>query len=198
MAFDLQNYVDVPTRLAEAYKRWPNLRIQETVNETVTMPDGSCFIRCTITVWRDETDTLPAIATAAEPYPGKTPYTKNSEFMVGMTSALGRALGYMGCGVSKSIASRNEIEARQNPDALGEVIAPQGRAVAGSAAGTVSAPTGNFATDKQIRFIKALAKGKELNDIETLELLHVTLETDDVVLETLTASQASKVIEAWK
>ena len=198
MAFDLQNYVDVPTRLAEAYKRWPNLRIQETVNETVTMPDGSCFIRCTITVWRDETDTLPAIATAAEPYPGKTPYTKNSEFMVGMTSALGRALGYMGCGVSKSIASRNEIEARQNPDAPGEVIAPQGRAVAGSAAGTVSAPTGNFATDKQIRFIKALAKGKELNDIETLELLHVTLETDDVVLETLTASQASRVIEAWK
>jgi hypothetical protein len=198
MAFDLQNYVDVPTRLAEAYKRWPNLRIQETVNETVTMPDGSCFIRCTITVWRDETDTLPAIATAAEPYPGKTPYTKNSEFMVGMTSALGRALGYMGCGVSKSIASRNEIEARQNPDAPGKVIAPQGRAVAGSAAGTVSAPTGNFASDKQIRFIKALAKGKELNDIETLELLHVTLETDDVVLETLTASQASKVIEAWK
>ena len=125
MAFDLQNYVDVPTRLAEAYKRWPNLRIQETVNETVTMPDGSCFIRCTITVWRDETDTLPAIATAAEPYPGKTPYTKNSEFMVGMTSALGRALGYMGCGVNKSIASRNEIEARQNPDDPGEVIAPR-------------------------------------------------------------------------
>jgi hypothetical protein len=198
MAFDLQNYVDVPTRLAEALKRWPNLRIQETVNETVTMPDGSCFIRCTVTVWRDETDTLPAIATAAEPYPGKTPYTKNSEFMVGMTSALGRALGYMGCGVSKSIASRNEIEARQNPDNPGEVIAPRGKVAAGSAAGHPAAPTGNFATDKQIRFIKALAKGKEWNEGDTLLKLHELLGRNDVILETMTAAEATKVIGEWK
>jgi hypothetical protein len=198
MTFSLENYVDVPTRLAIALERWPDLRIQETQNDIVTMPDGSCFLRCTVSVWRDPNDQLPAIATAAEPYPGKTPYTKNSEFMVGMTSALGRALGYMGCGVAKSIASRNEIEARQNPDNPSDVIAPRGKVAAGSAAGHPAAPTGNFATDKQIRFIKALAKGKELNDIETLELLHVTLETDDVVLETLTASQASRVIEAWK
>ena len=198
MAFDLQNYVDVPTRLAEALKRWPNLRIQETVNETVTMPDGSCFIRCTVTVWRDETDTLPAIATAAEPYPGKTPYTKNSEFMVGMTSALGRALGYMGCGVSKSIASRNEIEARQNPDNPSEVIAPRGKVAAGSAAGHPAAPTGNFATDKQIRFIKALAKGKEWNEGDTLLKLHELLGRNDVILETMTAAEATRVIGEWK
>jgi hypothetical protein len=198
MAFDLQNYVDVPTRLAEALKRWPNLRIQETVNETVTMPDGSCFIRCTVTVWRDETDTLPAIATAAEPYPGKTPYTKNSEFMVGMTSALGRALGYMGCGVSKSIASRNEIEARQNSDNPGDVIAPRGKVAAGSAAGHPAAPTGNFATDKQIRFIKALAKGKEWSEGDTLLKLHELLGRNDVILETMTAAEATRVIGEWK
>ena len=198
MAFDLQNYVDVPTRLAEALKRWPNLRIQETVNETVTMPDGSCFIRCTVTVWRDETDTLPAIATAAEPYPGKTPYTKHSEFMVGMTSALGRALGYMGCGVSKSIASRNEIEARQNPDDPSEVIAPRGKVAAGSAAGHPAAPTGNFATDKQIRFIKALAKGKEWSEGDTLLKLHELLGRNDVILETMTAAEATRVIGEWK
>ena len=198
MAFDLQNYVDVPTRLAEALKRWPNLRIQETVNETVTMPDGSCFIRCTVTVWRDETDTLPAIATAAEPYPGKTLYTKNSEFMVGMTSALGRALGYMGCGVSKSIASRNEIEARQNPDDPSEVIAPRGKVAAGSAAGHPAAPTGNFATDKQIRFIKALAKGKEWSEGDTLLKLHELLGRNDVILETMTAAEATRVIGEWK
>jgi hypothetical protein len=198
MAFDLQNYVDVPTRLAEAYKRWPNLRIQETVNETVTMPDGSCFIRCTITVWRDETDTLPAIATAAEPYPGKTPYTKNSEFMVGMTSALGRALGYMGCGVSKSIASRNEIEARQNTDEPSETTAPRNKVAAGSAAGNPNAPSGNFASEKQIRFIKALAKGLELDEGGLLLKLHELLGRNDVILETLTASDATKVIGALK
>jgi hypothetical protein len=162
------------------------------------MPDGSCFIRCTVTVWRDETDTLPAIATAAEPYPGKTPYTKNSEFMVGMTSARGRALGYMGCGVSKSIASRNEIEARQDPKAPGEVIAPRSKAVAGSAAGHPAAPTGNFASAKQINFIKALAKGLELDEGGLLLKLHDILGKNDVILETLTASDATKVIGALK
>jgi hypothetical protein len=192
MSFDLQNYVDVPTRLAQAYERWPNLRIQETINETVTMPDGSCFIRCTVTVWRDETDTLPAIATAAEPYPGKTPYTKNSEFMVGMTSALGRALGYMGCGVSKSIASRNEIEARQD---LGTPRAVVG---SGQRVERPAAPTSSFATEKQTRFIKALAKGKEWEEGKVLEQLHALLGRNDVILETLTAADASKVIEAWK
>lgn len=198
MAFDLQNYVDVPTRLAEALKRWPNLRIQETVNETVTMPDGSCFIRCTVSVWRDELDKLPAIATAAEPYPGKTPYTKNSEFMVGMTSALGRALGYMGCGVSKSIASRNEIEARQNTDEASEATASRSKVAAGSAAGNPNAPSGNFASEKQIRFIKALAKGLELDEGGLLLKLHELLGRNDVILETLTASDATKVIGALK
>ena len=183
MAFDLQNYVDVPTRLAEAYKRWPNLRIQETVNETVTMPDGSCFIRCTITVWRDETDTLPAIATAAEPYPGKTPYTKNSEFMVGMTSALGRALGYMGFGVSKAIASRNEVEARQD--------------------GTQPAPKpaqthSRVASQKQLYFIKSLAKGAGFDEAALHDYIAVTLNSDAVTLEVLSPDQATQVIDAMK
>ena len=73
MAFNLDNYVDVPTRLAEALKRWPDLRIQETDNQVITMPDGSTFIRCTVTVWREIADPRPVIASAAEPFPGNTP-----------------------------------------------------------------------------------------------------------------------------
>ena len=184
MAFDLQNYVDVPTRLAEAYKRWPNLRIQETVNETVTMPDGSCFIRCTVSVWRDELDKLPAIATAAEPYPGKTPYTKNSEFMVGMTSALGRALGYMGCGVSKAIASKNEVQARQDQPTETKPKAP----------GTYA----KQASQKQVYFIKSLAKGAGFDDAALHDYIAVTLDSDAVTLETLNPDQATQVIDAMK
>ena len=44
MAFNLDNYVDVPTRLAEALKRWPDLRIQETDNQVITMPNGLSLI----------------------------------------------------------------------------------------------------------------------------------------------------------
>ena len=198
MAFNIDNYVDVPTRLTEALKKYPNLRIQETDAQVVTMPDGSTFYRCTVTVYRDVDDALPAIATAAEPYPGKTPYTKNSEFMVGMTSALGRALGYMGFGVNKSIASKNEVLARQEDD--GDIMRPERtRAVAGSKAVlNDAAPSGNFASAKQINFIKALAKGKEWNEGDTLVKLHEFLGRNDVILETLTASDATKVIGAWK
>jgi hypothetical protein len=198
MAFNIDNYVDVPTRLTEALKKYPNLRIQETDAQVVTMPDGSCFYRCTVTVYRDVDDALPAIATAAEPYPGKTPYTKNSEFMVGMTSALGRALGYMGFGVNKSIASKNEVLARQDDD--GDIVRPERtRAVAGSKAVlNDAAPSGNFASAKQINFIKALAKGLELDEGGLLLKLHELLGRNDVILETLTASDATKVIGALK
>jgi hypothetical protein len=149
-------------------------------------------------VYRDIDDALPAIATAAEPYPGKTPYTKNSEFMVGMTSALGRALGYMGFGVNKSIASKNEVLARQEDD--GDIVRPERtRAVAGSkAVPSDVAPSGNFASAKQINFIKALAKGREYDEGELLEKLHEILGRNDVILETLTASDATKVIGIMK
>ena len=101
--FNLDNYVDVPTRLNLALKKYPDLRIQETAREVIEMPDKSCFIRCTVTVWRDQTDPIPAIASACEIYPGRTPYTKMSENEVGYTSALGRALGYMDLVLTKAL-----------------------------------------------------------------------------------------------
>tara|TARA_R110000822_G_scaffold169574_2_gene309556 strand:+ start:471 stop:1070 length:600 start_codon:yes stop_codon:yes gene_type:complete len=191
MAFNIDNYVDVPTRLKDALAKHPNLRIQETAAEVVTMPDGSTFYRCTVTVWRDETDPIPAIATAAEPYPGKTPYTKNSEFMVGMTSALGRALGYMGFGISKSIASRNEIEARQDPQKPDAQIAPIRRE---QATNTHS----KGASQKQVYFIKSLAKGAGFDEAALHDYIAATLDSDAVTLETLSPEQATKMIDALK
>lgn len=184
MAFNIDNYVDVPTRLAEALKKYPDLRIQETSAEVVTMPDGSTFYRCTVTVWRDDKDPLPSIATAAEPYPGKTPYTKNSEFMVGMTSALGRALGYMGFGVAKAIASRNEVEARQTQPA-----APRQPATTGHA---------KVASQKQLFFIKSLAKGAGFEASQLHDFIAATLDSDAVIFETLTPDQATQIIDALK
>jgi hypothetical protein len=111
-AFNLGDYVDVPTRLAEALKRWPNLRIQETRPVIVTV-DNQAYVEISCTVWRDDTDPLPTTAYCWEPIPGRTPYTKGSEMMNASTSCLGRALGFLGMGIGKSIASRNEVQARQ-------------------------------------------------------------------------------------
>jgi hypothetical protein len=201
MAFNIDNYVDVPTRLKEALETHPNLRIQETAAEVVTMPDGSTFYRCTVTVWRDETDPLPSIATAAEPYPGKTPYTKNSEFMVGMTSALGRALGYMGFGISKSIASKNEIQARQDPKKPDAQIAPIRREtiekhIENKIANQKTWPT--IASQKQLYYIKSLSKGAGFDAAALHDYIAVTLNSDAVTLETLSPEQATHVIDALK
>lgn len=110
---NLDNYVDVATRLKMALEKYPNLRVSERGHEIATFGDQQVLI-CTVCVWRDDTDEYPVTASASEPLPGRTPYTRNSELMVGMTSALGRALGYMGIGINSSIASRNEVEARQD------------------------------------------------------------------------------------
>jgi rRNA processing protein Krr1/Pno1 len=92
----------------------------------------------------------------------------------------------MGCGVAKSIASRNEVEARL--DGHEATITPMRTPKEGGA----------LASSKQLYMIKALAKGRELDDLATLEAIQLLLDADDVILETLTMGQASKVIEAWK
>jgi len=135
-------YVDVPTRLRMALGKYPDLRIQETARSIEPGPDGSQVLVCTVTVWRSPDDPLPSIASASEPYPGKTPFTRNSELMVGMTSALGRALGYMGFGIDRSIASSNEVEARTGAP----TSAPRSAPSAG----------GWKPTEKQERFLRAL------------------------------------------
>lgn len=116
MAFDLNDYVDVATRLRQAHERWPELRIEEHLPQVVTIGDRT-FVQATVTVHRTPDDPLPTTATVWEPWPGQTSFSKNSEVMVGNTSALGRALAYMGLEVRKSIASRDEVAARQTPAA---------------------------------------------------------------------------------
>lgn len=108
---DLKGYVSVADRLAAALQRWPELRVQETARDVVQL-DGATYLAIQVTVYRTPEDTLPTVAWAWEPWPGRTPYTKGAEYMVGATSALGRALGYMGCGSTVSIASSDEVAAR--------------------------------------------------------------------------------------
>lgn len=112
---NLDNYTPVNARLLLALQQWPDLRVQETGFNTLRLEDD-LFLVCEVTVWRTPDDTHPVIATAAEPFPGKTAFTRDSERMVGFTSALGRALGYMGIGIHEALASSNEVQARQTAD----------------------------------------------------------------------------------
>ena len=137
---NLDDYVDVPTRLKLALERWPDLRVQELGYRLEQFADTPTIV-CEVRIYRTPDDPYPAIATASEPLPGKTPYTRDSELMNGFTSALGRALGYMGIGLTSSIASRNDVQARPYDDRP-TTMTPRSSAEPPS--------------DKQLRMLKAL------------------------------------------
>lgn len=172
MSFNLDGYVDVATRLRIALDRWPDLRVQEATPHPVM--DGT-FLAVTVTVWRTADDPLPSVATAWEPFPGTTPYTRNSEAMNAGTSALGRALGYMGIGIDRSIASTNEIATRTEERAHRPQTRPPQPppAVAGSApiytepdpAGAMPRPM----TNKQGAFIHRMCRERGMEPPDDLD-----------------------------
>ena len=161
--FNLGDYVDVPTRLAEALKRWPDLRIQETKPIIVTV-DSQQYVEISCTVWRDLDDLIPMIAYCWEPIPGRTPYTKGSEMMNASTSCLGRALGFLGMGIGKSIASRNEVQARQ-PATVAPVVPIRDFEQPFDDETNTKA----FATPKQRGLIRKLSFDKKLGTTELLQ-----------------------------
>jgi len=119
---NLGDYVDVPTRFRLALDKWPDLRVVETPAEVITIGDRT-FISVTVKVYRDLLDLLPCVATAWEPFPGTTPYVRNSEQMNCSTSALGRCLGMM-IPFSK-MASFEEVQNRQNDTPAAPARAPK-------------------------------------------------------------------------
>ena len=189
-AFNLGDYVDVPTRLAEALKRWPDLRIQETKPVIVTV-DNQQYVEISCTVWNDAADLLPTVAYCWEPIPGRTPYTKGSEMMNASTSCLGRALGMKGMGIGKSIASRNEVQARQ-PATVAPVVPIRDF----EQPFDDTTDSKQYATPKQRGMIRALAFDKNLTTTELLLHIGKVLDTPFSSVEALSKQQASQIIES--
>ena len=202
MAYDLAGYVDVATRLQMALKDWPKLRVQETSCTLDTVGDQS-FLVCVMTVWRDENDPLPVIASAAEQVPGRTPYTRNAERMVGFTSALGRALGYMGYGIDKAIASADEIEHRKQTDDKPKSPRQEFREQAKATQRVVDDQADKRrmsnpdapATAPQIKMLKIQAKKAGIATDNELGVVCAETLGDGTNVATLTKAQASTLIE---
>lgn len=113
---NLEGYVPVDARLRMALQKYPELKVQEEGWKHVEIA-GQNFLECVVWVFTTPDDARPTRGSVLEPFPGKTGFTRDSELMVGMTSALGRALGYLGLGIERGIASVDEIMARTtDPD----------------------------------------------------------------------------------
>ena len=189
----MDNYVDVATRLKIAFERWSDLRIQETAREVIEMPDKSCFIRCTVTIWRDAADPIPVIASACEIYPGRTPYTKFSESEVGYTSAIGRALAMMGIGANKALASRDEVMAAQSRQPIAPVVQLHDVEVP-----FPDEPQREYPSAKQLGMMRALANGQGIKGDDLKTFCSATLGREINTTGDLTKRDISKVIDALK
>jgi len=111
-------YTEVSERMKIARELWPAciFRPVDPLNpyQIVTIKDLS-YVVYSAALYRDSEDLLPAIGTAWEEIPGRTPYTKGSELMNAETSAWGRAC--IAAGIpSKKIASFEEVRNRQEPN----------------------------------------------------------------------------------
>jgi hypothetical protein len=111
----LKDYVEVKDRIQQFYKQYPNGSLQFEFNGTMEIA-GQTIIWGRAYAYREQDDLKPGIGTAWELVPGKSSFARGSELMVLETSAWGRAIAALGIAVSKSLASKNEVQAAQQRD----------------------------------------------------------------------------------
>ncbi len=106
-------YINVAQRIAAFREQHPEGSLRplnpERPYEVVDIA-GDTHIVVVSAAWRSKDDSHPGVGMAAEPYPGKTPYTRGSELMNAETSAWGRAIvAALATDTNRGIASAEEV-----------------------------------------------------------------------------------------
>lgn len=112
---NLDNYVDVPTRLAQFRDLYPEGTLQQVDLQFLDL-GGKSWVCYTAAAFRSPSDERPGMGTAWEPVPGPTAFTRDSEVQNAETSAWGRAIIAVGAGDASRIASREEVQNRTGED----------------------------------------------------------------------------------
>lgn len=121
----LDDYIDVAERIAAFTERYPEGTLQ-TLDWQVTRIGEQQFIVYRAAAYRNPDDVRPGHGIAWEPFPGTTPYTRNSELMNAETAAWGRAIVACGLAANRKIASRQEIRARMDEQPQAQIPASTG------------------------------------------------------------------------
>jgi hypothetical protein len=109
MPFNLDDYVPVAERLGAFYAQYPDGSIQTDIIE---LSDKRVVMRAT--VYRSPIDERPSVAHSALAIPGTTQFTRGSEIENAETSAIGRAIAMLGFEVKRGVASREEVQNKQD------------------------------------------------------------------------------------
>jgi hypothetical protein len=128
------DYIDVNERIIEFRLKHPEGSLRQKSLQFITVPTTPevysksnrsnntdlvprMLVVYTAQAFRHPEDPAPGEGTAAEFFPGKTPYTYDSEVQNAETAAWGRALIAVGAADAKAgLASREEVVARQEPE----------------------------------------------------------------------------------
>ena len=113
----LSDYVDVPARIAEFRAKFPDGSLQPadlTQPYRVETIADRTYVVVVAAAYRTPDDPRPGIGMAYEQFPGRTPYTRDSELQNAETSAWGRAIvAALAADTKRSVASREEVQNRQ-------------------------------------------------------------------------------------
>lgn len=108
----LGDYVEVADRIRMFYEQYADGRLVTSGFEIRDIGDRTWII-VQAHAYRTPDDPHPGVGTAWEQYPGKTPFTRDSELMNAETSAWGRALAAVGIAVKQGIASMEDVRNRK-------------------------------------------------------------------------------------
>ena len=106
----LENYVDVPQRIKLFYEKYPEGSLQMDPDLQFQNVGDQIIVIGRAYAYRNPQDEKPGVGTAQEYLPGKTNFTRGSEIQNLETSCWGRAIGALGIGIDKAIASKEEVE----------------------------------------------------------------------------------------
>jgi hypothetical protein len=107
----LKDYTDVKQRIVLFYAKHPDGRLV-TDSAWVSVDDDVPRVWVRAYAYRTPEDPHPGVGHSWMVLPGTTPYTRGSEIENAETSAWGRAIGSLGIGIDKSIASVEEIASK--------------------------------------------------------------------------------------
>lgn len=113
----LSDYVDVPARIAEFRSKHPEGSLQPANPAEpykVERIGDKTYVVVVAAAYRTPDDARPGIGMAYEQWPGRTPYTKDSELQNAETSAWGRAIvAVLAADTKRSVASAEEVRNRR-------------------------------------------------------------------------------------
>jgi hypothetical protein len=186
----LGDYIDVAERIRLFRDKHPEGSLQpanpEKPFETVWIADKA-FIVYIAAAYRTPDDMRPGIGSAWEPFPGRTPYTKDSELMVAETSAWGRAIMAVLAADSKRVASLDEVRARKaQADHPATIPAKASQSVPS----VVSSSGHPLATQAQIGAIKAISRA--LGKVPPTGLDEISKGTANILIQGLKEEQQAQ------